>query len=228
MKKLRIISLFIIFLSASAFAQKTKEIKLNPFHSISVTDNVMVQLIKGTEESIKLSFESIEADKISTTVINGILSIKLQSPVLKDVKVRATLTYKNIKNLAVSSLAEVSADKLFQADSLFLNLKSGGKIYISLDVKYLTASITENALVSADGYADVQNISVTTSGTFSGYELEGEKVMVKATTGGKAKINVEKELQASVTTKGYVSYKGNPSKKNLDAKLGGLIEAYKE
>jgi hypothetical protein len=67
---------------------------------------------------------------------------------------------------------------------------------------------------------------VSSTATLSAYDLESETVKVKAVSGGKAKINVEKELDAEANSKGFISYKGNPAKINRIVNAGGIIEAY--
>jgi hypothetical protein len=67
---------------------------------------------------------------------------------------------------------------------------------------------------------------VSTSATLSAYELECESVTIKASSGGKAKINVETELNADASSKGFISYKGKPSKITRNAVSGGTISTY--
>ncbi len=215
-------------LYVNSFAQDTISRQLTDFHKLDVTDGIIVQLEKGTHESVKFIYEGIEASKIISDVEDGKLTLKIPVGYTKQIKVRAYLTYKNINAIEGSSQAEIDSKSLLKQDSLIVDLRSGAKIYASLDVKYLQATIVEGAVLSVDGYATNQNIDVTTSGTFSGYDLEGEKVTVKTTVGGKAKINVEKELDATATLKGYISYKGNPAKIKSEPKLGGTIEKYQE
>jgi hypothetical protein len=49
---------------------------------------------------------------------------------------------------------------------------------------------------------------------------------VKASSGGKAKINVENELDAEASSKGFISYKGKPVKINRIVSSGGTISVY--
>jgi hypothetical protein len=104
--------------------------------------------------------------------------------------------------------------------------QSGGISDLDADIRFLLGQGIEGAILSAEGYATEQDIVVATSGTLSAYDLESENIKVKASSGGKAKINVEKELDAVVSSRGFVSYKGNPSIIRPTLSSGGTLSVY--
>jgi hypothetical protein len=67
---------------------------------------------------------------------------------------------------------------------------------------------------------------VATPGTLSAFDLESDKVKITVSSGGQAKIYVEEELDAQASSKGFISYKGKPSKINRNATSGGIISVY--
>ena len=224
-------NLFIIVIGFCFFkvsAQDTTTRRLISFHELSVSDGIIVQLEKGNHEAVKFTYEGVDEGKIISEVKDGELTLKIPLGYTKNTRVRAYLTYKTLDAISGSSQAEIDSKSLIKEDSLKIDLRSGAKIYASFDVKNLKATVVEGALLSADGYAVDQQIDVTTSGSFSGYDLEGDRITVRASTGGKAKINAEKELDAIATLKGYISYKGNPKIKRIEPKLGSTIEKYQE
>jgi hypothetical protein len=228
MKTRNLLIVSLIFCFYNSPAQDTLTRKLVNFEKLSVSDGIIVQLEKGNQETVTFKYEGVDGGKIISEVKDGELSLKIPLGYSKDTKVRAYLTYKTLTAISGSSKAEIDSKSLFKGDSLKIDLRSGAKIYASFDINYLQASIIEGAVLSADGYAVIQQIDVSTSGTFSGYNLEGDSITVKASAGGKAKINAEKELDAIATLKGYISYKGNPKIKRIEPKFGGTIEKYKE
>ena len=70
--------------------------------------------------------------------------------------------------------------------------------------------------------------SDATGATLSAFDLESDEIAIKVSANGKAKINVEKNLSADVSTGGYVSYKGNPAVKDINTSIGGKVEKYTE
>ncbi len=142
-------------------------------------------------------------------------------------KVMVTVNYREIKSITVNNGSEVSTGNLFKADTLRVDIKSGGVLYLDADIGCLIAKITEGGLLSAEGYATSQDVTVSSLSTLSAFDLESDKIKIKAVTGGKAKINVEEELEAEASSNGYIAYKGNPAKLKQTANTGGSIVVYK-
>jgi len=216
----------LILIFANLPAQEPVERNLSPFSQLEVTDKVLVRLVKADKESASLKVQGIEASSVKTDIVNNTLSIRVYGESFTKKKVMITLNFVDLKTITVTGGAEVSTTSLFKADSLAVDLKSGGMLYLDADVGYLSGKIIEGSILTAEGYADEQDMVVATSGTLSAFDLESEIIKVKATTGGKAKINVEKELNAEVGSRGFVSYKGNPSKINRIVNSGGILSVY--
>jgi hypothetical protein len=214
------------FFFAKLSAQESVIRNLNSFSNLVVSDRVIVRLVKATNESVNIKVQGINASSVKTDVIGNTLTISVYGEPFTKKKVIVTLNYVKINTITVNGGADVSTTSLFKADSLTVDLKSGGMLYLDADIGYLTGKVIEGAILSAEGYAIEQNIVVATSGTLSAFNLESEIIKVKASSGGKAKINVEKVLDAEVSSKGFVSYKGNPSKINRIVNSGGTISVY--
>jgi hypothetical protein len=207
-------------------AQEPVDRIIGPFSRLVVGDKVMVRLVKADHESASIKVQGIDAGSVTTEISGNTLSIGIYGESFTKKKVVVTLHYVNLDAIEVNGGAEVSTTALFKAESLTVDLKSGGMLYLDADIEYLSAKVIEGGILSAEGYATEQDLSVATSGTVSAFDLESEIIKVKASTGGKAKINVEKELDAEVGSKGFVSYKGNPSKITRKVSSGGSLSEY--
>ena len=206
-----------------SFSQQSEVRVLEPFSKIDVEDKIIVQLIKSNEESIEIKAQEVDIQKVMSTVTNDILKLYIDAPTYKYGKVRVILKYKQLDEIEVSGIAEVSGASLLKTDTLIVTAKSGGKVYLDLDVKYLESKISEGGLLSAAGYAVSQNVYVATSGALSAFDLESDIVNVKAVIGGTAKINVSKKLTGQATTNGYIGYKGEPEKIETKVFTGGKV-----
>jgi len=222
-----------IFLVISAFifpivlpAQTNIDRNLEAFGKIVVENKILVRLVKSDHESAQIKVQGIDADAVKTVVSGGTLNISVYGEPFTRKKIMVTLEYININSIVAFNGAEVSTTSLVKADTLHVDLKSGAMLYLDADIGYLSSKIIEGALLNAEGYATIQEATVATSGTLSAFDLESDMIKIKATTGGKAKINVEKELDAEAGSKGFISYKGNPLKINRNANSGGSIVVY--
>jgi hypothetical protein len=227
MLKPYLIAIPALLLSLVSVAQTVNERKLEPFHKVVAGDKIIVQLIKSDHESAQVKVQGIDASRVKTEVSGGTLTLSIYGEQFTKKKVMVTVNYRDIQSITVNNGSEVSTGNLFKADTLRADLKSGGVLYLDLDIGCLIARITEGGLLSAEGYATSQEVTVASLSTHSAFDLESDKVKIKAVTGGKAKINVEEELEAEASSNGYISYKGTPAILKKTANSGGSIVVYK-
>jgi len=224
-KKLFIL-LSITFLFNNLYSQEPVKRDLGSFTKLEVGEKIIVRLIKAEKESALISAQGIDPSAVKTDISDNTLKISIYGESFTKKKVIVTLNYRKLTSIIVTGSADVTNNALLKTDSLYVDLKSGGMMNLDLDVKLLQGRIQEGATYTASGYADALDMIVATSGTLSAFELESENAKVKATSGGKAKINVENELNAEVASKGYISYKGNPKKVNKLVNSGGILTPY--
>jgi hypothetical protein len=202
-----------VFFLTTLYAQEPITRTLSSFSKLNVGDRIIVRLVKSPKESALIQAQGIDASAVKTEVSCNTLDISIYGKPFIKKKVTITLNYVKLTSIMVNGGAEVSTSSLYKTDTLF-------------DIEYLSSKIIEGAILSAEGYATKQDVVVATSGTLSAFELESEIIKVKASSGGKAKINVETELDAEASSKGFISYKGSPSKINRIVNSGGTISVY--
>jgi hypothetical protein len=224
-RKIFIIISSVLFITNLSAQEPTKR-DLSSFSKLVVGDRIIVRLVKSEKESALIQAQGIDASSVKTEILDNTLEISISGEPFTKKKVIITLNYVKLSSISVTGGADVTTASLFKTDALYVDLKSGGMLYLDADIESLTGKVVEGAILSAEGYATEQNMVVATSGTLSAYDLESEKIKVKASSGGKAKINVESELDAEASSKGFISYKGNPSKINRIVNSGGTITVY--
>jgi hypothetical protein len=217
---------FILLFCTQSKAQQAETIE--PVTKIVVSDGIILQIERSLSFTLSIQTQDLDPKCLVKTIENGTLTLKIMSGFGCKGKVVATLTCPEIKELEATAKAEISTKNLMKGDSLKAVLKSGGKAYIDLDIKYLDVTVSGWGLFQAEGYAVTQNIDLSTSGTFSGHKLEGDVVNIKAYSGGKGKVCASETLNADASSNAYISYKCEPKKKNIQAKGSARIEPYTE
>jgi hypothetical protein len=212
-----------LLLSLISAAQTVDERKLEPFNKVIAGDKIIVQLLKSDHESAQVKVQGIDASAVRTEVSGGTLTLSIYGEPFTKKKVMVTVNYKNINSITVNNGSEVSTGNLFKTDTLRADLKSGGVLYLDADLGCLIAKVAEGGLLSAEGYATAQDVTVASLATLSAFDLESDIIKIKVITGGKAKINVAEELDAEASSNGFISYKGNPAKLKQTANSGGSI-----
>jgi hypothetical protein len=223
MKSLKtIFVLCVIFSGATLFCQENQTCKTyEPFTGLQLYDGIDITLEKGDSCYI-CPAGGTKLEDLSISVTGNVLKVKKisgkkyeKAPIIK-------IVYKSLSSIEGYSKANIDSKNLITGDSVKISLRTGATLYASFDVKYLGAVIIEGCLFKADGYAVSQHIEVATKATFSGMELEGTDGIVEAGSGGIAKVNIEKKLNALATSGGFINYKGSPELQQKTS-LGGKI-----
>ncbi|MBN2814123.1 MAG: DUF2807 domain-containing protein [Bacteroidales bacterium] len=217
--------ILLLFMSA-VNAQTPVTRDLEPFTGLTVGDRIIVRLVKSDKESADIQAQGIDASAVKTVVNAGELEISIYGEPFTKKKVMITLHYVKLNSISVNGGAEVTTTSLCKAKNLKIDLKSGGMLYLDADIGQLNGKIAEGAILTAEGYAVAMDMLVSSTATLSAYDFECDTVRIKAVSGGKAKINVEKTLDAEASSKGYISYKGNPPSVTKNATSGGSISVY--
>jgi hypothetical protein len=202
----KIIILFLgVFLCFSGMAQKVETRAISSFDKIDVFGNVIVELIKGSEEKLVIESEEIDMENINTRMDGKTLKISNSKEMYSAAKtVRITLTYIQLYEITSKGGADVKSEVPLTADRVVFNASSGGNIYVDLDVKTMQSSVGQGSLIVSAGKCINLETEVNSGGVFSGFELECESAVVQSSSKGKVKLNVSKSLEANANTGGWV------------------------
>ena len=98
---------------------------------------------------------------------------------------------------------------------------------MELDVraKEVDVDISSGAVVELQGSAESQKIDVSSGGILKAYELEAQNVDVDVSSGGVARITVNSSLVADASSGGAVTYRGKPSKVDVDSGFSGSVKS---
>jgi hypothetical protein len=226
MKKITLLLAISIFAGIRIlYAQQT--ITLPEFNKVIVSNGILLQIETNPGYLLQAKFQDCDSSCLLRNVKDKTLTLKIANAEKCKGKVMVTVNCQELAELQATGKAEVSAKSLIKRDSLILVIKSNAQVYIDFDIMYLKATLSEGGLLKSEGYAVKQDISVNTSATFSGYELEGDVVNIETTMGAKAKICATEQLKASAWSNSYISYKCDPKKKTIDSFSGGTVEEYK-
>jgi hypothetical protein len=206
---------FVLVLSTFVFclinAQPGESFRtIDPFSTIQIYEGIDIMLERGDGYYL-CPGPATKLEDLSITFENNTLKIRKLSGTKYDKNPSIKVIYSKLAVIEGFSKANISTKNLIKDDSVKVVLKSGATFYGSFDIKYLETDIIEGCLFKAEGYATIQKINVATKATFAGFGLEGVEADVKASTGGKAKVNVEKKLAANATSGGFINYKGDPA-----------------
>jgi len=197
---------------------------LSPFDEIILSGNVSALLVEGEEESIEIRND---ADRLDFYVEGKSLKVKATDLVKynKTPTVKVIITYKKLRALKARAGASAYTEEAISGDELDLRFSSGASGEIEVTQSSLDINVSEGGNLKLRGATDWQEIKVSTGGTLSAYKLEAANTVVKANTGGSARVMTTKSIDARANTGGSITYKGDPRKVNRKDGLSGTVRS---
>ena len=222
MKKLAILSLFLVTVLASAQTTITK--KIGKFSELKVYNGIDVELIKSDTPELTITGE--KADKVKVKLVNNTLKISLKFPETSaDGKAVVKLHYTS--DLVIIDANEGSAitGKDINQQNVEIKAQEGAYINLVVDVKHLRVKSSSGAVIRLSGSSKNQTIDADLGGMYHGYKLKVTNMTVaKAGSGSKIEVHVGEALDAKVSFGGSIFYKGEPEVFKDKKVIGGVIE----
>jgi hypothetical protein len=206
-----------------AISQDRETRNLSHFDGISVSSAVEVILKHGTEEKAEVVVSGTDADNVITEVTGSDLKIHMRSGNYHHVDATVFLTYKELKEIEISSAAKVQADEPIQANEMNIDVSSAGKGNVNLNVGKLNVDISSAGNLDAKGKASKQNVEVSSAGGYDGEELLCDETEVDVSSAGHARVCAAKSLNAEANSGGSIKYSGNPEKEYTSENSGGNV-----
>ncbi len=223
MKKLTSwISLLSFLTIATSIFADTKT--LSPFDEIILSGNVSALLVAGEEESIEVKND---ADRLDFYVEGKSLKVKATDLVKynKTPTIKVIITYKKLRVLKARAGSSAYTEQPISGDKLDLRFSTGASGELEVAQSSLDINVSEGGNLKLRGETDWQEIKVATGGMLSAYKLEALNTVVKANTGGSAKVTTTKSINARANTGGSINYKGDPRKVQRKDGLSGTIRS---
>lgn len=206
------------------FSQATITKQLGDFDKLKVYNGIELELIQSEEQKLEIIGEKAEKVKVKNN--NGTLKITLKFPDLyADGKVHAKLYYnKEIKVIDANEGAVIIGRNINQTQ-LVVNSQEGAFINLEVKTRYLRVKASSGGIIKLEGSAKNQDIDVNLYGIYHGYGLNTtDKASIRAGSGAKAEVAIEKTLYAKVSFGGSIFYKGNPEVIKDKKTAGGIIK----
>ncbi|MEL6989375.1 MAG: head GIN domain-containing protein [Bacteroidota bacterium] len=226
MKKIFTIALFMLGAVAITFAANEETRNLGNFSTLATSSGVKVILVKGSSNKAKIETVNADTDEIITVVKGDELQIKWKSNKgsWKNRKGKVILTYKNIEGISVSSGSMVKSDDVLESRDLFMNVSSGGLCNLEISTNEIRINVSSGGNLTLEGQADESDVDVSSGGYLNAVDLKSDHSKVNSSSGGAAKVWVEKSIRASANSGGMVKYKGNPENTNINSGFSGSVK----
>lgn len=219
MKKIILIAFLLV--AQIGTAQTTKQV--GEFTSVKVFDKINATLVPSNDYKVELS--GANSDQVEIVNKNGSLRIKMPlTKTLQGDDVKAIIYYKNLDAIEANEGAIIKSDATLEDVSLNINVKTGGKITLKVNVERLNVKANSGGVSTVKGKTKMQDIIANSGAIVNHKELESEQTDVTVNAGGTADIRATKLVDAKTRAGGVISIYGNPKTINEKIIAGGTIK----
>lgn len=209
--------LFII-LSAVAAKGMAQNAEFNSIHT-----NTFVKVVLSPAESSSVKVDGTEEDKahIKTEIRDGKLVIVNSGKVSKDAKIQVNI--KELKELIVTGQGDVHTEGQITGSTTDIKITGAGDAVLDIKAKNINAIVTGAGDLLLKGSADMLDAKVTGAGDLKAAELKTRTALVISTGAGDAKLNVSDTIDAKVSGAGDITFRGDPSGRNVVISGAGSV-----
>jgi len=224
MKSMRLILAFVVaVISGTVYAQDVEERSVGSFDELRVSQGITVYLKSGSDERVKVEARGVSLDEVITEVHGSRLKIHLDDGNHRNVHVKVYVTYKSLSGITASSASGVFSENVIKSERMDISVSSAADVEVDVDVQDLEVSVSSSGDLELAGKAISLEISASSAGGVDAYDLDAEKVYVRASSAGSVRVSASKEINAKASSGASIRYKGNPSKSQTDSSSGGSV-----
>ncbi len=198
-----------------------------PFDHLKVSGNIHVELIVSDKQELVFISEE-NGDDLELKFKDGGLQLKTKTELSNSAAIEVKLYFVNLWGIEVLKGGRVRSADTIKSKFLKLDVVSGGKTELVIHVDSLTARVNQGADIILYGTAGSQYVNAYSWGNYLAFDLEARNSYVKASTGAQVKVKSTGLLEANATSKGYVSYSGNPVHKKIKTSVGGEVTPFSQ
>ncbi|GGK20527.1 lipoprotein [Yeosuana aromativorans] len=194
-----------------------------PFNAIKASHGLDVYLTQGDEESIVIEADENLHQLIKTEVKDNTLHIYAEKNIGHASSKKIMVSFKDISAISSSSGSDVVSTNTISSDRLELNTSSGSDMILKVNTTELDCNSSSGSDLKLSGTTQKLIADASSGSDIKAGELKAESSQVKASSGADITVNTVKELTASASSGGDITYYGNPEVVNRNDSPSGSI-----
>ncbi len=179
--------------------------------TLSTIGELEIQL--GDTEELRIETDDNLLQYVEAGMDGGVLTIGTSSrfSLRPSRTVNYTLTVKELEFMGLSSTGNAHAPTL-AADRFEIRVSSTGDLSVDgIEANALDVRISSTGDVRiGEGVVDSQNLRISSTGDYDGESVRSARATVRLSSTGSARLWAEESLDATLTSTGSVSYRGDP------------------
>ncbi|MGY6522553.1 MAG: head GIN domain-containing protein [Mongoliitalea sp.] len=211
-KSVALTAILVSLFSLTVWAQSEKDTRnLRSFDAVKVSNGIVAELVKGTENKVEITTVGIEAGKVETSVVGETLEIRLARGNYRNHTVKVKVTYVEVLGIEATTNAQVTVRSTIEAGEAYLFATTSAYIEAKINTEILNLEAATNARILVSGSADQLNIKGFTNADIDGSNFNAFDVELQANTGAKISFQANSSITGSLATAAKATYSGNAS-----------------
>jgi hypothetical protein len=194
-----------------------------PFNAIKASHGLDVYLTQDDKESIVIEADENLHQLIKTEVKDKTLHIYAEKNIGHASSKKIMVSFKDISAISSSSGSDVVSTNTISSDRLELNTSSGSDMILKVNTTELDCNSSSGSDLKLSGTTQKLIADASSGSDIKAGELKAESSQVKASSGADIMVNTVKELTASASSGGDITYYGNPEVVNKNDSPSGSI-----
>lgn len=222
---------FVSFLSiaGSAFSEQSEIRNIDPFHKIAFATGGTLYIQQGDTQSVELSGDPQDLERITTEVEDGQLYVKRKKTDISfhrnHGKVDAYITTTDLSSLRLSGSGKIVGEEPFTCDTLKLKISGSGKIDLEVKARTVEMKISGSGRINISGASESVESKISGSGRIAAFNLKTQDHEAKVSGSGRCEIHAESSIDAKVSGSGAIRYRGEASRvKTHNSGSGRIIK----
>lgn len=218
---------FVILFGCDSYVQErgngtitVQERAIENFEEIQVKGNFEVFLRKSDTPGLTITTDENLHEYIEVEVDGDVLEIKSTRNLRSKEGIKLLIEYTDLMAVMAGGASVIQSDDTITGDYLRLEMSGAGAMDLSVDLKALKVNISGAGAMELKGKVMEQNIQMSGAGGLNAKELVSQKCKIEISGVGGASVYVQKELNASVSGVGGITYSGNPTE--VKTEISGL------
>ena len=225
LKRFLALALLVLPFHFSVAQEITRDLKA--FRKVIVSPRVNLVLEKGDQESIRLVYSNVPADKINITIQHNTLRLYLDDAKVNEKTERVTpyerrsiyhnasitayVTYKELEHLEIRGNQELTCNGPIRAERFTLKAYGENEIKLaSVKADYLRTSLYgENDLKIRGGKAEYQKYKLFGENRIDTHELKSYSATTNSFGESQITLSTQDQLRINAFGESQISYNGN-------------------
>lgn len=198
--------------------RKTKE-----FSSIEVSRGMNVYISQGQDAKIVVKADENLLDAIETRIDGDVLIIRATKNIRSATSKKVFVTTPNLEKIKASSGSNIYSESILEFKSLDVSGSAGSNITLEINSEFVEFSASAGSNLKLKGTTNSFKGKASAGSNVKAEDLVTAICDAKASSGSNIWINVQKELNANVSSGANLFYSGEPNPLRETKSSGGNV-----